>query len=50
MQCDLGINCAKIIPEFLITYQIKTLVLDKNPIGDEGIKILSKFFCDVPIK
>ena len=34
IHCDLGLNCVKIMPEYLITYQIKTLVLDKNPIGD----------------
>ena len=44
IQCDLGINCVNIIAKYLKISQIKTLILDKNPFGDDGIKKLCKIF------
>ena len=49
-QCDFGLNSINEISKYIKNSQIRTLNLDKNPIGDEGVKRLSKVFSTMQLK
>lgn len=48
-QCDFGLHSVNLICKYLKNSLIKRLILDKNPIGDEGVKKLSKILNTMPL-
>lgn len=48
-QCDFGLHSVNLICKYLKNSLIQRLTLDKNPIGDEGVKKLSKILKTMPL-